>query len=175
MRNRPEPSARASASGISLLLDRKWARPSDRSRAWTMTAAPGTGFPRGSSTRPTTNIRPGAGVGLASSAFAAVDGGPAGELSAHRSAPNRPNRQRRRRGTATSGRWIVARGSTWLGAPPWEGPQSILPMIAFRDALCITHNPMNGTVSQCREGPARFVGCRITMRTPVGIIRTAAL
>ena len=43
-----------------------------------MTAAPGTGFPRGSRTRPTTNIRPGAGVGPASSAFAAVDGGPAG-------------------------------------------------------------------------------------------------
>jgi hypothetical protein len=48
-------------------------------------------------------------------------------------------------------------------------------MIAFRDALCITHNPVNGTVSQGREGPARFAGCRITLRTPVGIIRKAAL
>ena len=53
--------------------------------------------------------------------------------------------------------------------------RSILPMIAFRDALCITHNPVNGTVSQGREGPARFAGCRITLRTPVGIIRKAAL
>ena len=52
---------------------------------------------------------------------------------------------------------------------------SILPMIAFRDALCITHNPVDGTVSQGREGPARFAGGRITMRTPVGIIRKAAL
>ena len=51
----------------------------------------------------------------------------------------------------------------------------ILPMIAFRDALCITHNPVNGTVSQCRERPARFAGCRITQRTPAGIIRKAAL
>ena len=48
-------------------------------------------------------------------------------------------------------------------------------MIVFRVALCITENPANGTVSQCREGPARFGGCRITMRTPVGIIRKAAL
>ena len=79
IRNRPEPSARASPSGIGLNRDMKGARPGVRFRAWTMTAAPGTGFPRGSSTRPTTNIRPGAGVGLASSAFAAVDGGPAGE------------------------------------------------------------------------------------------------
>ena len=52
---------------------------------------------------------------------------------------------------------------------------SILPMIAFRDALCITHNPVNGTVSQGREGPARVAGCRITLRTPVGIFRKAAL
>ena len=51
---------------------------------------------------------------------------------------------------------------------------SILPMIAFRDALCITHNPVNGTVSQGREGPARVAGCHITPRTPVGIIRKAA-
>ena len=29
--------------------------------------------------------------------------------------------------------------------------RSILPMIAFRVALCITHNPVNGTVSQCRK------------------------
>ena len=28
-------------------------------------------------------------------------------------------------------------------------------LIAFRDALFITHNPVNGTVSQGREGPAR--------------------
>ena len=48
-------------------------------------------------------------------------------------------------------------------------------MIAFRDALCIAHNPVNGTVSQSREGPARFAGFRITLRTPVGIIRKAAL
>jgi hypothetical protein len=33
--------------------------------------------------------------------------------------------------------------------------RSILPLIRFRDALCITHNPVNGTVSQGREGPAR--------------------
>jgi hypothetical protein len=52
--------------------------------------------------------------------------------------------------------------------------RSILPMIGFRDALCITHNPVNCTVSQGREGPARFAGCRITLRTPVGIIRKAA-
>jgi hypothetical protein len=52
--------------------------------------------------------------------------------------------------------------------------RSILPMIAFRDALCITHNPVNGTSSQGREGPARFAGCRITMPAPVGIIRNAA-
>ena len=45
-------------------------------------------------------------------------------------------------------------------------------MIAFRDAACITHKPLNGTVSQGREGPARFAGRRIT--TPVGIIRGAA-
>ena len=31
--------------------------------------------------------------------------------------------------------------------------QTILPMVAFRDALCITHNPVNGTLSQGREGP----------------------
>jgi hypothetical protein len=48
-------------------------------------------------------------------------------------------------------------------------------MIAFGDALCITHNPVNGTVSQGREGPARVAGCRISLRTPVGIIRKAAL
>ena len=53
--------------------------------------------------------------------------------------------------------------------------RSILPMIAFRDALCITLNPVDGTVSQRREGPAQFAGGRITMRTPVGIIRKAAL
>jgi hypothetical protein len=52
---------------------------------------------------------------------------------------------------------------------------SILPMIAFRDALCITHNPVNGTVSQGRVGPARVAGCPIILRTPVGIIRKAAL
>ena len=34
--------------------------------------------------------------------------------------------------------------------PAW----SILPIIAFRDALCITHNPVDGTLSQGREGPA---------------------
>ena len=50
---------------------------------------------------------------------------------------------------------------------------SILPMIAFRDALCITRNPVDGTVSQGREGPAS-AGGRITMRTRVGIIRKAA-
>ena len=43
--------------------------------------------------------------------------------------------------------------------------RSMLPMIAFRDAPCITHNPVDGTVSQGREGPARFAGCRITLRT----------
>jgi hypothetical protein len=53
--------------------------------------------------------------------------------------------------------------------------RSLLPMIAFRDALCITHNPVNGTVSKGREGPARFAGCRITLRTVYGIIRKAAL
>ncbi len=53
--------------------------------------------------------------------------------------------------------------------------RSFLPMIAFRDALCITHSPVDGTVSQGREGPARFARCRITLRTPVGIIRKAAL
>ena len=36
--------------------------------------------------------------------------------------------------------------------------RSILPMIAFRDAACITHNPLNGTVFHGREGPARFAG-----------------
>jgi hypothetical protein len=53
--------------------------------------------------------------------------------------------------------------------------RSILPRIAFRDALCITHNPVNGTVSQGRERPARFAGYRITLRTPVGIIRKEVL
>ena len=52
---------------------------------------------------------------------------------------------------------------------------SILPIIAFRDAHCITHNPVNGTVSQGREGPARVAGCRITLRTPVGIIRNGGI
>jgi hypothetical protein len=52
--------------------------------------------------------------------------------------------------------------------------RSILPMIVFRDAVCITRNPVDGTVSQGRGGPARFAGCRITLRTPDGIIRNAA-
>jgi hypothetical protein len=39
-------------------------------------------------------------------------------------------------------------------------------IIEFRDALCITHNPVNGAVSQGREGPVRFAGCRINLRTP---------
>jgi hypothetical protein len=48
-------------------------------------------------------------------------------------------------------------------------------MRAFRAALCMTHNPVNGTVSQGREGPARFAGGRIALRMPVGIIRKAVL
>ena len=40
--------------------------------AQAVTAAPGTGLPCGSSTRPTTNIRPGAAFGFASSGFAAT-------------------------------------------------------------------------------------------------------
>jgi hypothetical protein len=34
--------------------------------------------------------------------------------------------------------------------------RSILPMVAFRDALCITHISVDGTLSEGREGPARF-------------------
>jgi hypothetical protein len=37
--------------------------------------------------------------------------------------------------------------------------RSILPMVAFRDALCITHISVDGTKSQGREGPARFGDC----------------
>ena len=51
---------------------------------------------------------------------------------------------------------------------------SMVPMIAFRDALCITHNPVNGTVSQGREGPARVAGCRIILRTPGASERAGA-
>ena len=93
IRNRPEPSARVSASGIILNGEVAGARPGVRSRAWTMTAAPGTGFPWGSSTRPTTNIRPAAGVAFASSAFAAVDGGPAGGVLGSSLRAGRPNRR----------------------------------------------------------------------------------
>lgn len=48
-------------------------------------------------------------------------------------------------------------------------------MIEIRDAPCIIPNPVNGSVSKGREGPARFTGCRITRRTASGIIRESAL
>ena len=44
-----------------------------------------------------------------------------------------------------------------------------------RDAPCITPNPVSGSVSQGREDPARFAGCRIILRTEGGIIRESAL
>jgi hypothetical protein len=48
-------------------------------------------------------------------------------------------------------------------------------MIEIRDAPCITPNPVNGSVSNGREGHARFAGCRITGRTAGGMIRESAL
>ena len=74
--SRPRGRRRAGSACRATCRGPAWA---SRPCAWTMTAAPGTGFPSGSRTRPTTNIRPGAGVGSASSAFAAADGAPAGE------------------------------------------------------------------------------------------------
>ena len=77
-----------------------------------MTAAPGTGFPRGSSTRPTTNIRPGAGVGLASSAFAATgNGGPAEEPCGSSFVAEWPAPMATE--TTTSERSLSVRGDPW--------------------------------------------------------------
>jgi hypothetical protein len=48
-------------------------------------------------------------------------------------------------------------------------------MIAFRDALSITHDPVNGTAFQGREKPGRFAERRIILRAPVGMIQKSAL
>lgn len=77
----PEPArvVRAAAAEPDRLEARQnRARPGIVLRACTRIAAPGTGFPYASRTRPTTNLRPGAGLAPASSACAAVDGGPVG-------------------------------------------------------------------------------------------------
>ena len=71
-RNRPDPSARASPIGTRFTPDRPGTFPIALLPAQTMAVALRTGLPLGSSTRPTTNMRPGPGCPSASSAFATI-------------------------------------------------------------------------------------------------------